>query len=256
MKLRAALFIMFAFISNQSAFANQCEWSKITNAERFEHGRSSAGVFEVQNDPVLFSYQVVEDSLFQDWSKEIKAKIDTDPFHILENEKSFYVPFPLDYKLFEQVIEHRLGKITSINCIESLFFSDQIKQFPLSLKTLEVPEMEVLFLKSADSKVIRIYYDSQGSVETVGANSFVEAHVAKDVRLGWRFFAHLHNHPFAFSGDYEGDHGGITLPSSSDSAMYFESKKEYSLENAWITNGISTIRLKAEEFSKLSNRNE
>ena len=65
----------------------------------------------------------------------------------------------------------------------------------------------------------------------------------------FRFYAHLHNHPFEL-GNRHGDSAGTLLPSHPDGELYRQ-LTPLKLERAWIVNGLESQEIPAFEFGAI-----
>lgn len=71
--------------------------------------------------------------------------------------------------------------------------------------------------------------------------------IKNDLKQGWTFNYHLHNHYEPKSNQYL----GILAPSMTDAQYYLFLREEYHLEKSLITNGFHTVEIQGEEFPKL-----
>lgn len=230
------------------AQAAGCQWPKATRSDSLAEGSATVQVLEIPNDQGLFSSATSADPDFEDWTRRLKGLIDTDPIALLRRQRSIYARFGdrAGLRKYDLIMSGQLGKIAPINCIESLFFAQQLRVFPASLQSMEVPEREAFILKSPDASALRIYFDTQGG-DSVGNDAYVKAHVAEDVGQGWVLSAHIHNHFFRLRNS-TGDYAGTVIPSEGDRWAYVDAGKGLNLRSAWITNGISTVHIERDEF--------
>ena len=75
----------------------------------------------------------------------------------------------------------------------------------------------------------------------------LQAHMEQALSEGWKLLAHLHNH-------YESDSNlylGIMAPSLSDAHFLKNWRDAYGLEEAWITNGFTTVVIPSYQLDTL-----
>ena len=92
----------------------------------------------------------------------------------------------------------------------------------------------------------RVYFAASDQPWPPKPGVILEA-VKKDLKQGWTFKYHLHNHYEPISNHYL----GILAPSMTDAQYYMFLSEEYKLEESLITNGFHTVEIKRNEFHKL-----
>ena len=148
------------------------------------------------------------------------------------------------------------GTLEPASCLDVLLWREQARRFPM----LEhATEFGAFILRRAG--VVRIYHSG---ADRVGQKlrSEVTDRVRADVAQGFEFVAHLHNHPFLFDrqpGDRlwttpetVGDVAGAVAPSTNDVRVYQQYASELRLQQAWVTNGLDTLRIRAADLGKLA----
>jgi hypothetical protein len=145
-----------------------------------------------------------------------------------------------------KVIDGHVGTIRPMSCLESIAFLEFQKVADLRKAPKELSAL--LFRKGGALRLVGDFY-SDG--ENGGARERPAS--TKEARrltaAGWELYAHLHNHPFAFTNPY-GDIGGTTMPSSPDLDAYATRRPVLAL----ITNGIESIELRQDECAELNKR--
>ncbi len=160
-------------------------------------------------------------------------------------EQFFGEVFTYNYNL---IIDGKIGIVAPMSCLESLAFDIQNRQFPLSEISSEMETM-VLSREISGTEVLRVYVHTVATPFVPKSPELV-AMIERDVADGWQLAAHLHNHPFLFNNS-SGDIAGIVAPSEGDVLSHIELRDELALGEAWITNGIHTLRVEADELEKL-----
>lgn len=136
-----------------------------------------------------------------------------------------------------------IGTIRPINYLEAQLLDYQIGRYPL----LSHPTEFHGFILLHDSlKLVKVYFAASDQPWPPKPGVILEA-VKKDLKQGWTFKYHLHNHYEPKSNHYL----GILAPSMTDAQYYMFLSEEYKLEESLITNGFHTVEIKRNEFHKL-----
>lgn len=191
-------------------------------------------VWEVQNDPILWSTATPRDPSYQDFAIKLgKTGTDTDPLVILAASST-----PNN-----DLVARKAGDwIKPAGCLEKLLIGYQHDR----IDTFAAPtEFASLVLRSPDGSRLRIYYYMINQ-DGIGRMSPVTQAALPDLQAGWRLAIALHNHAF-----HPGQPklNGITAPSEAD-ADFNANLADSGLEQAWITNGLHTARIPASAFSQ------
>jgi hypothetical protein len=127
--------------------------------------------------------------------------------------------------------------------LETQLLDYQINRYPL----LSHPTEFHGFILLHDSlNLVRVYFAASDQPWPPKPNIILEA-VKNDLKMGWTFKYHLHNHYEPKSNNYL----GILAPSTTDAQYYSFLSEEYNLKKAIITNGFHTVEIQEEEFKKL-----
>jgi hypothetical protein len=136
-----------------------------------------------------------------------------------------------------------LGKIRPINYLEAQLLDYQMNRYPL----LSHPTEFHGFILLHDSlNIVRVYFASSDQPWPPKPTIILES-LKNDLKMGWTFKYHLHNHYEPKSNNYL----GILAPSTSDAQYFSFLSEEYNLKQAIITNGFHTVEVQSEEFQKL-----
>lgn len=136
-----------------------------------------------------------------------------------------------------------IGKIRDINYLEAELLDYQIGRYPL----LSHPtEFHGFILQHDSLNRVRVYFAASDQPWPPKPNIILDA-VERDLKMGWNFTYHLHNHYEPKSNHYL----GILAPSTSDAQYFLFLASSFNLKNAIITNGFHTVELKKEEFQQL-----
>lgn len=154
----------------------------------------------------------------------------------------FRASLEADIRNVRKIVEGRIGVIRPVRCPEGLAMREFLKTADLRSHPQEF--MAIVLEKNGVLKMLGDFYRRPaGSVVGVATSPAVLAETKRWLKIGWRYYAHLHNHPFNFDNDY-GDIGGALAPSDADIATYRLQKPERAL----ITNGLEVIEIKRSEF--------
>lgn len=155
---------------------------------------------------------------------------------------SFRESLEADVRNARKIAEGRIGVIRPVHCLEGLAMREFLKIADLRGNPQEF--LAVVFEKNGAFKMLGDFHRRPvGSVVGVNASPAITARTKRLRKQGWRYHAHLHNHPFNFDNAY-GDIGGTLAPSEADIATY----RSLKTERAWITNGLEMIEIKLAEF--------
>lgn len=198
-----------------------------------EVGSRLLQVWEVPDDPVLWSDTLPESESYRGFRAEVTERgIETDPVRLLERSPTANN---------EIVLANADAWIGPAGCLEMLLYGHQHAR----LNTFSDPsEFGGIILRSPDAERLRIYYftvnqDGLGNMDTIVVP------VLDDRRDGWEVLVALHSHVF-HPGQPEID--GILAPSEPDADFHIRLHEASGLREAWITNGIDTVRMPASSF--------
>lgn len=220
-------------------------------AEGSENG-VQVSVYETQDQPFYYLPTSVNNPALEDMQAEISSRTSVDPYYLLRRQRDifFKVGFLEVLPRFEFVLKQKIYEISFLE--KSLFelYAEklQIKLFKsyseFGANILHGPRGELVIIFISNSKDATV-------PDTALRRNVLKAYLEK----GFHFKIHIHNHPFAFNGESDGgDIAGTPIPSGGSSygdvGAYRSESEMYRLENAWITNGFSTLRMEASDFSK------
>lgn len=134
--------------------------------------------------------------------------------------------------------------VRPIRCVEALVLDTQNARMPLAAGSTE---FAAFFLRSTAGDQLRIYSLTRNS-DGVGNLTLITDAIAEDIRQGWTLEAGLHNHNF----HPEPKRNGIVAPSGPDAHANIQLLNQYGLQEAWITNGVHTVRIPSAAFSQFS----
>lgn len=137
-----------------------------------------------------------------------------------------------------------LGKIRNINFLEAELLNYQTSRFPMFSHPTEFHG----FIVENDSLgLIRIYFGASDQPWPPKPKPIIE-HLENALNNGWNLKSHLHNHYEPASENYV----GVMAPSLADAHYFKVLNSRFSLSEALITNGFSTLVLEEENFDKLN----
>ncbi len=172
-----------------------------------------------------------------------------DQLDLLAHQRDVFVDAGLDDgALWDALIDGSIGEVTSVICLHSIFFDLQNQDFPLWDAPTELGAS--VLRQEIDGEVhIRAYIQTQDAMLGVPNSSYLDA-TSDDLAEGWEFFAHFHSHPYAPDNQF-GDIAGTVIPSDPDIGTYHSLYATYDLQEAWISNGIHSLRMVEREFNAL-----
>lgn len=135
-----------------------------------------------------------------------------------------------------------LGKIRHINYLEAQLLDFQLSRYPLLSHPTEFHGF-ILFQDSL--KLVKVYFAASDQPWPPKPGLILDK-VLDDLKQGWTFKYHLHNHYEPKSNNYI----GILAPSTNDAQYYLFLSEEYNLEQSLITNGFHTVEINRTEFPK------
>lgn len=191
-------------------------------------------VWTVANDPVLWSEASPVAGGYGDFLEKVKAsEVETDPVKLLRASSAM--------KNNLVVIDHAEDWIHPAGCLEKLFVGLQHER----IDTFKAPtEFASVVVQSPDAKQLKIYFYTVNQDGIGRASPFTEPS-SKDVEQGWTMKLALHPHAF-----HPGDPmlNGPVAPSVPDAGLAYNLHESAGLQESWITNGISTVRIPASAF--------
>ena len=188
-------------------------------------------VWEMPDSPGFWSEASPAGS-YQDFRQQVEARdIETDPVELLKA-----APTPNN----RLVIEHADTWIKPAGCLEKLLTGYQHAR----IDTFASPtEFASVVMRSADKTSLRIYFYTINQ-DGIGRMSPLTQPADRDRHAGWTMEIVLHPHVF-HPGRPELD--GLIAPSVADADFAFN-QLGAGLKQAWITNGIHTVRIPAVAF--------
>ena len=204
--------------------------------------------WEFRNDPLLWNSYNLSPTNLQSYKDSLENLLGKDTFmqtiqRVAFQDISYHVIKTTNGDSINAQLVHSntLGEIRTINYLEAQLLDYELSRYPL----LSHPTEFHGFILIHDSlKLVRVYFAASDQPWPPKPNVILEA-VKKDLKQGWTFKYHLHNH-------YEKAHQfvGILAPSMADAQYYGFLSEKYSLKNALITNGFHTVEIKSSEFPK------
>lgn len=136
-----------------------------------------------------------------------------------------------------------IGQIRPINYLEAQLLAYQLNRYPL----LSHPtEFHGFILVNDSANMVRVYFAASDQPWPPKPGVILSA-IENDVKKGWTFKYHLHNHYEPKEDKYL----GILAPSMTDAQYYLFLSEAYDLKNAIITNGFHTVEIRKNEFQML-----
>jgi hypothetical protein len=249
-KLRGKLFlVLIIFIINcySNGKAQHIALKNLSPIVLEKNGVEIFQYWEFKNDPFLWNTNFVQPPSLKLFKDSVIRILGKDTFKLMLRNLAFQ---DTSYKsvitkngdsINAQLIHSKtLGKIRRINYLESQLLDYQISRYPL----LSHPTEFHGFILLHDSlKLVKVYFAASDQPWPPKPNVILKA-LKNDLKMGWTFKYHLHNHYEPKANRYL----GILAPSITDAQYYLFLSEEYSLKQAIITNGFHTVEIQQKEF--------
>lgn len=251
--LRLIFSVSAALGSMSLAIGNECQFSQ-PPVILFEQAHELHQVWTLDDLPIYASQTLTDDPSLSNYRSEIKKRVpDLNQISILQREYQDFIKSGNPNYLAEAgptklVYSKQAGTIRSINCLESLLLTVQLKR---QLMIEHPSEFSAFILKNTDpaQPKLKIYYstfDRPGGKINPRVTALVEA----DLAQGWVLWRHLHNHNFFFSNSVSVMGG--TCPSRPDLQLYLDLVHNEGLQTAAVTNGFDTLEMSGADFINLN----
>lgn len=205
--------------------------------------------WEVDDRAVFTSETLPDDAAYRDYRRAVAAAgadVRRPPF-VLEAHAG------IDPAVVEReahnvaaVFERGAGVVRPVRCLETIFFARQHARFS---QLAHPTEMIVLVLRRGDR--VRFYAGASDALfPPKWSYGFDEARA--DVAAGWRLDVALHNHTIVARGD--GFVLGQPTLSTADVDVLRGLAEDAGLRSAWVTNGVYTVEVPAENFARFHGR--
>ena len=144
--------------------------------------------YEIPKD-IALSEVLVDEADYLQYRDELSSRVSVDQYYLLERQKNVYVKaYGEEAKvinLFNMLLDREVGNIRDVNCIESLLFSIQNKNFPMISSHQEFSSY--FFIKGDTMRVIlSIAKESSLGAPLIKAWRYKILEYTKN---GWRFTA-------------------------------------------------------------------
>lgn len=206
-----------------------------------ETGSRLLQVWEVSNDKVLWSHTAPKTGDYSRFRAQVaELNLETDPVRLLKRS-------PTNNNLL--VISKAEEWIGPAGCLEMLLIGYQHAR----MNTFEAPtEFASMVLRSPDGERLRVYYYTN-NYDGIGRTDPIVEPVLEDRKQGWEVLVAMHSHVF-HPGQPELD--GLLAPSEPDADFHVRFHEVSEVREAWITNGIDTVRMPAETFHDFTRPSE
>lgn len=234
-----ALLLVFLVVAAQATRAGTiCELGGQPNVLMEDGDPHTSGsrllqVWEVENAPVFWSEAVPAVGDYRQFRSELAdLGAETDPVRLLEGS-------PTENNAI--VIRNAGAWIRPAGCLEMLLIGYQHGR----LNTFTSPtEFASFVLRSSDESRLRIYYYTV-NLDGIGRMTPLTDPVLTDRQNGWEVLIGLHSH--VFHPD-QPELNGILAPSIPDADFHVNFHAVSGMQEAWITNGVHTVRMPASSF--------
>lgn len=248
--LNGLFFLVLIFIIGCGTKEQPITLNTLTPFILKKNGAEIFQFWELKNDPSLWDTDFVQPSSIKLYKDSVSKILGKDTFKLtllaLAFQDNSYKS--VDTKngdtINDQLIHSKaLGKIRPINYLEAQLLDYQLSRYPL----LSHPTEFHGFILLHDSlNLVKVYFAASDQPWPPKPNVVLDA-VKNDLKRGWTFKYHLHNHYEPKTNRYL----GILAPSMTDAQFFLFLSEEYNLKQAIITNGFHTVEIEREEFQKL-----
>lgn len=206
----------------------------VEEGDPHEIGSRLLKVWEIEDNPVYWSKTVPDSEAYSQFKAEVADRgNETDPVRLLEFSS---------HENSRAVHRNASDWIMPAGCLEMLMYGYQHAR----LNTFTDPtEFGSIILRSPDKERLRVYYYTNNQ-DGLGNMDPIVTPVLEDKREGWDVLVALHSHVFHPG---QPDIDGILAPSEPDADFHVRLHESSGLREAWITNGIHTVRMPASSFN-------
>ena len=203
---------------------------------------------------VFFEHGVIEDGplyrLYVEWLRETIPRDfhGLNPFdqrEMLAHQRDIFASFGYSPHDWDVILNGTVGRVSDMNCIESLLWGHQNFFHPLAA---DPSEFGAYILLDATNENMRVYMQT-GPNANVPQLEWAHPDIARDIKHGWwRVVTFLHLHPFVASNTGAQDPAGTCIPSSGDLGAFAIERDRFEAAEAWITNGLDSFRFNLTEL--------
>jgi hypothetical protein len=246
MRLILAIALAFAPLD---VFAQRCALDAAprvleTSGAAHTAGARLAQVWDVEAAPVYWTAQLPATGSYAGFVAALRTSgVDTNPVSLLRRKAALPQTSSGDARNNSLVARESTQWVYRINCLEMLLIGIQNERIGLLRQSTE---FTAFVLRSADGRRLRIYFYTRNE-DGIGNVGAILGSVARDYQEGWIVMANLHNHNFRVG---QTDLNAVVSPSLPDAQLYQTLAAKYQLREAWITNGLHTVRIPASAFGR------
>eukprot|EP01043_Picozoa_sp_COSAG02_P055933 COSAG02_NODE_6559_length_3495_cov_2.468492_3_plen_229_part_00 len=203
---------------------------------------------------VFLENGVVEDGplyrLYLEWLRETIPRDfnGLNPFdqrEMLAHQRDIFASHGFSPHDWDIILNGTVGRLSGMNCIESLLWGHQNFLHPL---VTNPSEFGAYILLDATNENMRVYLQT-GPNANVPQLEWAHPDIERDIEHGWwRVVTFLHLHPFVASNTGAQDPAGTCIPSSGDLGAFAIDKERFQAAEAWITNGADSFRFNLTEL--------
>ena len=190
-------------------------------------------MWEVADHLVLWSETAPERGAYRHFQEELaERQLETDPLRLLARS-------PTENNRI--VTRNADNWIRPAGCLEMLMIGYQHGR----LNTFDAPtEFASIILRSPDRERLRVYYYTINA-DGIGRMDPIVEPALEDRRDGWEVLVTLHSHVFH---PEQPELDGVLAPSEPDADFHLRFHAQSEVREAWITNGLHTVRMPAASF--------
>ncbi|HVK62166.1 MAG TPA: hypothetical protein VM432_11470 [Bdellovibrionales bacterium] len=206
----------------------------------------------IGNERSVFSNQFDPNQEDEDYAEWVHAGFPAerayDPLLSLKHHRSLMANVNWDPKKKESILRQldlmidiaRL-QIRKTTCLETELFRRHLA----FVSPDHYSEFGAEVLMSKDGKRLKIHFISERGSGGVARMNLLQEAIAADLKVGWKRWLHIHNHPFDFTNPY-GDFAPIG-PSDPDLKVYVEHRYEAAI----VTDGIHSFEMAPRHYQEM-----
>jgi hypothetical protein len=249
MRLQLFLISLLTGVTTHAA----CEFSTVPET-RSDTSTVRFLIWSNESPALLTQTEVSSATAYQSYRDTVTEKVDPDPIALIQRQREIFRRFyPQGVTRFDDILNGRLGEVLPITCLESLLFAEHTARYPVESTG---SEFVGIILKQPQTERLKVLLLSgfSGTPGVTPSGLKLIPQLEADLKAGWIEAAHVHNHPFSF---HQEDIAGTPVPSGNaqvaDGSLYLHHQRAYGLQEGWVTNGFSTLRIPARQFSRFHN---
>ena len=249
-KIYAAFFLALALFLSSPAHANNSCQFKGTAEIIAKNPHEVQELWTMEDEPFLWDTVVPESSAFKSYINWVWGMTDPVQDNLIRIQREYFHSYPKMVKRFNLFLEGQVGTLFDARCFEMYLLARHTASFPLEQRPSEF--MAFILRNKEQVNQLRVYFSSGDANPDFSppTSELVLERIQNDLSQGWIFESHLHSHPF-LKQVYPDFLGGTVVPSDGDISSFNFWAENTGLKEAWLTNGITTVKIPKTQFRTL-----